>query len=477
MHTIEHVIAKSLNVDVNRLTDDLQYQSIPEWDSFAHVQLMLTLEDEFGLAMTNELMLELNSLRAIKAHVRPGLAGNGQVGPNVTPGLPDKSAVHRGLNGITFDRSTITRIDADNGRLEYRGYDVNALAEHTSFEETVALLLDGELPNPDKLASIRAELASLRSVPSSILGLLAFMSDAHPMDALRTAVSALGGEHRPARNADRETARRTGLRLIAQIPTLIAAHHALRTGRVPAPPDPALPHAHDFLRMLLGTEPSDALIRLIDQDFIVHADHSSNASTFAARVAIGAGADCHAAITAAFAVFAGPLHGGAVEEVLRQTDRIGSPDKAAGFVAKQLSNNQPVMGFGHRVYRTEDPRVRHFRQTARVMGEQTGDTNAFFIVEALVEAMLPSARLGISPNVDLYAGLVYRQMSLPDDLAVAMFAAGRMPGYIAQIMEQRSNNILIRPLLQYHGAPSRAFLPMAERSSLSVATPRVEALA
>ena len=283
------------------------------------------------------------------------------------------------------------------------------------------------------------------------------------MDALRTAVSALavGGDSAHQREPDAEMKAAVGL--IARIPTLIAAHHTLRQGRTPLAPDPSLGHAHDFLRMLLGNEPSPEAVRLIEQDLIVHADHGSNASAFATRVAVGAGADLRGAITAALATFAGPLHGGAVEEALRQIDRIGAPENAAAFVRDQQSANKSVMGFGHRVYRTEDPRVRHFRQTARAMSARNNDTRAFETAEALVEAMKPFARLGVGPNVDLYAGITYRKLGLPDDLAVAIFAAGRMPGWIAQALEQRSNNILIRPLLHYVGAASRAYVPISDR--------------
>jgi citrate synthase len=470
MPAIETIVAAALNIGPDRLTDELAYQSIPEWDSFAHVQLMLTLETKLGVIITNDLMLELNSLMAIKdyaASVREPmpLASVAASEPAHGPLESKTFNVHRGLTGVIFDHSTITEIDAEYGRLSYRGYDVNDLATHASFEETVALLLDGELPDAPRLERFNRELANLRALPSSIIDLLAVMKHAHPMAALRTAVSALSVQH-SAKTNQLNTAG-AGLRLIAQVPTLIAAHHALRSDRNPTAPDPALSHAQDFLRMLLGRDSSPELSRLIDQDLIVHADHSSNASAFAARVAIGSGADVHAAVTAGLAVFAGPLHGGAVEAVLQQIDQVGRPEHAAAFVRERLRQNQPVMGFGHRVYRGEDPRVRHFRHTAYQMSERTGNTTSFNIVEALVAAMQPCLRLGIGPNVDLYAGLVYRLMGLPDDLACAIFAAGRMPGFVAHILEQHTNNILIRPLLHYNGPSRRTLIPLQQRQTMT----------
>ena len=472
MSTIEAVVARALNVDVARLTDDVGYQSIAEWDSFAHVNLMLALGEALGAEITNEQMLELSSIRAIKAFAAEQNAGGvpslEQVAPRHTVTAAATATVHRGLSGVTFDHSAITQIDGDNGRLAYRGYDINALAERATFEETVWLLIEGELPSTPELQEFGARIGSARAVPEPVLALLSAMRHAHPMDALRTAVSALGA-HDPAVRGpgEEEAVKQAGISLIANAPTLIAAHHALRNGRIPLGPDPRLSLPHDFLRMLLGHDPAPELVRLMEQDLIVHADHSANASTFTARVATGCGVGMHAAITAALAAFAGPLHGGAVEQALAQIDSIGAPEAAAAYVRDRQSHNRPVMGFGHRVYRTEDPRVRHFRATAGALSRQYGDTQAFETVEALVEAMQPFARLGIGPNVDLYAGLIYRLLGLPDDLACAIFAAGRMPGWVAHVLEQRSENILIRPLLHYVGPQSRPFVSLADRDPKS----------
>ena len=471
MSTIEAVVARALNIDVARLADDVGYQSIAEWDSFAHVNLMLALGDELGVEITNEQMLELSSMHAIKAFAaRRKMNGAQSLEPAPRPHTATVAAsatIHRGLSGVTFDCSAITHIDGEHGRLAYRGYDINDLAEHATFEETAWLLLEGELPTANELPRFTADLGSDRSVPEPVPAILGAMRDAHPMDTLRTAVSALASLDPSTAKQGSDAAKRAGLRLIAQVPTVIAAHHALRSGRTPLAPEPRLSQPHDFLRMLLGREPAPELVRLMDQDLIVHADHSANASTFAARVATGCGVGMHAAITAALAAFAGPLHGGAVEQALAQIDSIGVPEQAAAYVRDRQARNLSVMGFGHRVYRTEDPRVRHFRATAGALSRQFGDTRAFETVEALVEAMQPFARFGIGPNVDLYAGLIYRLLGLPDDLACAIFAVGRMPGWIAHVIEQQSENILIRPLLHYVGPPSRALVSLADRAESS----------
>ncbi len=457
MTTIETIIARSLNVDVHAVTAGLSYQDIPEWDSFGHVQLMLALETEFGVQITNELTLQLTSARAIGSFIN----GRQQKCAAIEqpPAATERPAISRGLSGVYLDRTAITDIDSGNGRLAYRGYDVHDLTAHASFEEIVWLLLSGELPEPGELAQLRDELAEFRFAPAPVLAVLESLKHAHPMQALRAGVSVAGALADGGDDGSPVAQRRASLRLIAQVPVLIAAHHAFRQGRAPLPPQPELPLAHDFLRMLLGREPPEHAVRVFSQDMIVHADHGSNASAFAARVAISTGGGLHDAVTAALAVFGGPLHGGAMETVLRQLDDIGAPENAAAYVRERLSRNEPVAGFGHRVYRGEDPRVRHFRRTARELSLQTGNARTLETAEALAAAMQPMARLGIGANVDLYAGLTYRLLGLPDDLATAIFAAGRMAGWLAQALEQRASNILIRPLLHYEGPAARTYAP------------------
>ena len=224
-----------------------------------------------------------------------------------------------------------------------------------------------------------------------------------------------------------EARRRWAVRLIAQVPTLVAIHEAVRRGREPVPPSTTLAHAANFLYMLSGEVPSDRIARVLDQDLILHADHSANASAFAARVVAGTQADPYAALTAAIAAFAGPLHGGAVENVMQMIQEIGEPERAAEYVAERQARHKPVMGFGHRVYRTEDPRARHMRQAVRELSEVLGEPKWYAILEKIVQAMRPYAEKGIDVNVDFYAGVVYQLLGIPQDLSVPAFIAAGCP--------------------------------------------------
>jgi len=462
MPVIEPIIARALAIEVDRVTDDLSYQSISEWSSLGHVALMVELERHLGVTIGEDTFLELRSVPAIREFAQAGPPDERSTTAE-SPAPPAKAGssvtVHRGLENVYFDRSTITRIDGEEGALEYRGYSIHDLAEHASFEETAWLLLHGDLPDAGQLREFRDQLHADSELPDSVLALLRTMADAHPMEALRTAVSALGATHSTGRDESTEDAARAAVRLIAQIPVLIAAHHAVRTGRELPRPAQDASHATRFLHLLRGEQPSPTESRFVDTELVVHADHGSNASAFAARVAKSCGSNMHAAVTAAIATFSGPLHGGAAERVIDLVDAVGHPDNARAYVRDRFARNLPVMGFGHRVYRTEDPRVRHLRAMAAELSRQRGDSRGYDIVLAVVEAMKPYARHGIEPNVDLYAGLLYRSLGLPDDLAVPMFVAGRIAGWAAQALEQQRNNVLIRPLLDYVGPSGRRYLP------------------
>lgn len=319
--------------------------------------------------------------------------------------------------------------------------------------------MNGELPDQGALEVFRKELSARRELPAPVLDLIRSLAEAHPTDALRTCVSALGALTPGDRSRDETPAesREAGLTLLARIPMIVAAHHAVRNGREPLVPQEDLPYAEAFLTALLGQAPTPAAVRFINKGFIVHADHSSNASTVAARVAVGSRAGMNAAITAALAVFAGSVHGGAAERAVKLVDAVGSPENAPRYVAERFGSSEPVMGFGHRVYRTEDPRVRHLRETVVELSRERGDESGLAILDAVAAAMEPYGRHGLAPNVDLYAGLAYRLLGLPDDLAIVLFAIGRTAGWVAQALEQQANNVLIRPLLDYQGPASRPF--------------------
>ncbi|MFJ3511413.1 citrate/2-methylcitrate synthase [Streptomyces luteogriseus] len=457
MSSVDRLIAHTLGIPEDRVTDDLEYQSIREWDSLGHVSLMVAIEKAYGVPVDDELTLGLRTVAAIREFA----AGTRE--PRAAPrAAPDEDRVtlHRGLEGVVFDRTSITHIDGAEGVLEYRGYSIHDLAAHASFEEVAHLLIHGELPDTDALEAFAKELRAARALPQTVLAIARSLADAHPMEALRTCVSALGAlAPRRADGSDEmyEQARAAGVALLGQIPMIVAAHHAFRNGREPVIPDEETSYAEAFLTALLGERPTPAAVRFINRGMIVHADHSSNASAFVARVGTGCRAGMSASLTAAIAVFGGSVHGGAAERVMTLLDEVGSPEQAAAHVAELQGRGEPVMGFGHRVYRTEDPRVRHLRATVVELSEERGDTRGLEILDAVAAAMRPYGRHGVAPNVDLYSGLAYRLLGLPDDLAVPLFVIGRTAGWVAQVLEQQSNNVLIRPLLTYDGAHGRAY--------------------
>jgi citrate synthase len=283
------------------------------------------------------------------------------------------------------------------------------------------------------------------------------------MEVLRTSISALGAFDPEVGDNSREATLRKGVRLTAQVATLAGTHHALRQGRAPVPPDPALGHAANFLAMVLGEPPSERAARLMDKDFILHAEHGTNASSFTARVVAGTEANLHASITAAVAALSGPAHGGAAENVMKMAQEIGEPARAAEYVKRLRANREPVMGFGHRVYRAEDPRARHLREDVKALSLEMEEPKWYAILEAVVEAMRPYARLGVNVNVDFYAGVIYHLLGIPEDLFVPIFAVGRVPGWAVQVVEQFEHNILIRPLTAYNGPEPRAYVGIEER--------------
>jgi citrate synthase len=244
---------------------------------------------------------------------------------------------------------------------------------------------------------------------------------------------------------------------------IVTAHEHIRNGREPVGPNPQLGHAANFLYMLKGKEPSADAARLMDLDMVLHAEHGSNASSFAARVVAGTDADLHGAITAAVAALAGPAHGGAAENVMRMAQEIGDASRAAEYVAAKRANKEPVMGFGHRVYRAEDPRARHMRAGVEKLSREMGQPHWYGILEAVVAAMKPYARHGVNVNVDFYAGVVYFLNGIAEDLFVPIFAVGRVPGWTVQVIEQIENNILLRPLTLYNGPEPRAYVPIEKR--------------
>ena len=377
--------------------------------------------------------------------------------------MSDTVKINRGLKGIYFERSGVSHIDGQKGELSYRGYSIHDLATRSTFEEVAYLLIFGELPNADQLADFDARLRAARSLPPEIHDIIAACKQGHPMDVLRTAVSALAALEQGSQEVGEEAFVENGIRLTSQVPMIIAAHEAIRNGRAPVAADPDLSHAANWLWMLKGEKPSDDAARLADVDFILHAEHGSNASSFAARVTTATETNLHGAIVTALSTLAGPAHGGAAEDVMKMVHEIGSPENAAAYVKQKRANREAVTGFGHRVYRAEDPRARHMRDGVKKLGEEMGAPEWYEILQAVVEAMKPYARHGLNVNVDFYSGVIYQLHGIPMDLYVPIFAIGRMPGWVIQCVEQQRQNILIRPLTLYNGPEMRPYTPVEAR--------------
>jgi citrate synthase len=367
-----------------------------------------------------------------------------------------------GLRNVAVSESRISSIDGERGVLAYRGIDIHELAAASTFEETAYLLHEGRLPRRDELHAFSAELARERTLPEGVLAVVrALPRDAHPMAALRTAVSSLGAFDPDADDASRGALVRTSRRLIARMATVVAAIDRLRNGRAPVAPDLALSHAENFLYMLRGQRPSAEEARALDVALVLHADHEFNASTFAARVAASTLADVPGAITAAVATLKGPLHGGANEAVMKMLEEIRSVDRVEPFLNQALGEKRKIMGFGHAVYRTEDPRATHLRKLAKALGESKGEPQWYAMSERM-EALV-KAKKGLNPNVDFYSASTYRALGIPVDLFTPVFAVSRIAGWTAHVLEQLENNKLIRPEADYQGPRNVPYVPIEAR--------------
>jgi citrate synthase len=371
--------------------------------------------------------------------------------------------IARGLKNVVIDKTALCLIDGEAGRLAYRGYDIHDLAEQSSFEEVTYLLWHGNLPTASQLERFDEDLRAARALPKGVVEAIRLVSAAHPMDVLRTAVSALAAFDPDTGDMSEEANLRKGIRLTAQTPAIVAAHHRIRSGEQPVAPDDGLSLAANFLYALHGRKPDPEAARAIDVDLILHAEHGSNASAFAARVTASTLADLHSTVVAAIGALKGPRHGGAAEAVMKLAQEIGEPERAEAVIAGKRERGEKIMGFGHRVYRVEDPRARHMRERARELGEKMGQPKWFRILTAIQDAMAPLAERGVNVNVDFWAGAVYYLLGIPEDVFVPMFAIGRMPGWIAQVMEQWRDNTLIRPLLEYEGPENLEYVPLERR--------------
>jgi citrate synthase len=367
-----------------------------------------------------------------------------------------------GLRGVTAASSSISDVNGEKGELIYQGYSIHDLARFSTFEEVVFLLWHKRLPSAGELAELKRALAETYRLPAEILDLMRrFPHEADPIDVLRTAVSALEFYAKSARDLSREAALKTATRLTAQFPSLVASNDRLRRGLEPIEPDPQHNIATNFLYLLNGELPSDHDATVFDKCLILHADHELNASTFAARVIAGTLATIHAGVSGAIAALSGPLHGGANTAVMKTLLEIGSVDNVESFIKRALAEKRKIMGFGHAVYRTEDPRATHLRQFSKEMGERAGDTRWYEMSRRVEEVMMREK--GLYANVDFFSASAYYSMGIPLDLFTPIFAVSRISGWTGHILEQYADNKLIRPRAEYVGARNLTYVPIDKR--------------
>jgi citrate synthase len=370
----------------------------------------------------------------------------------------------KGLEGIVAAQSSICFIDGEKGVLSYRGYDINELAPNSTFEETIYLLWFGRLPTSAELNAFRADLARHREIPAIALQVLKQVaSDMGPMDALRTTVSALCAGRKDADDASVAVDRQKAVECTAQLATIVAYYHRLRSGKPCVHPDIKLSHAANFLYMLTGERPTPAAEKAFDVALILHADHDLNASTFAARVTAATLTAYHSAVTSAVGTLKGPLHGGAnieVMKVLLDIERSGTSPEA--WVKEQIAQKRKVPGFGHRVYKTLDPRAIHLERLSKALGEQAGNTRWHEMSLRIQKAM--KQEKGIDANVDFFSASMYYVMGIPLDLYTPIFAVARVAGWSAHVLEQHGDNRLIRPVSEFTGTLGKKWVPFDRRT-------------
>ncbi len=369
-----------------------------------------------------------------------------------------------GLEGVPIAESAISRVDGQRSLLEYRGLSIETLAEHSTFEETCYMLLYGKLPTRGELADFTAEGTRHRRLKYRIIDLLKCLPEhGHPMEALQAAVAAIGMFYPDRYNPNAAQKRLSCLRLIEKVPVVVASFHRLRNGDDNLIPRRDLNIAGNFLYMLTGNEPDPQATRILDICMILHAEHTMNASTFAGRVVASTLAHPYCVVSSALGALSGPLHGGANEQVLQMLERIGSPENARAALARMVETKEKIMGFGHRIYKTVDPRAKILKAYAEDLCRRSG--NKLYDIAAKVEEVASEvlSDRGICPNVDFYSGLVYAELGIPRDCFTSVFAMARVVGWLAHWLEQLENNRIFRPTQRYVGKVGDTYVPIADR--------------
>jgi citrate synthase len=367
-----------------------------------------------------------------------------------------------GLEGIVAGESEICFIDGEAGILSYRGYNIHTLADNATFEEVIFLVWIGRLPKAAELEKLKSELAANAPIPQPVIDFLRSVGKSEAMDVLRTAVSMLSLYDPQARDISPEANANKAVKLMAQTATIVSTFDRLRNGRPLLDRDPSLSFAANFLYTLTGNRPDDVMERAFDVALTLHADHELNASTFAARVTAATLSDIYSCVTSAIGALKGPLHGGANQDVIRMLLQAGTPDNAVAYAKETLAGKRKIPGFGHRVYRTEDPRATHLRALSEELGKRTGHIELYMMSRRVEETVDLEKKL--NANVDFYSASTYYSLGIPVDLFTPVFAISRMAGWTAHVLEQYRNNRLIRPRAEYKGNPDgMKWIPMAER--------------
>jgi len=374
----------------------------------------------------------------------------------------ESPAAAAGLRGVVAAQSAIGDVNGEQGILIYQGYDIHDLAEHSTFEEVVFLLWNGRLPSKVELEQLSSDIRANYDVPSEVIEMMkAFPKDADPMDVLRTSISALDFYDKDGHGTDRENAMKAAIKLTGQIGTIAAAWDRIRNGNEPVTPDMSRSIADNFLYMLRGEAADADEVRMFDVALILHADHELNASTFTTRVVSGTLADMYGAVTAGIAALAGPLHGGANTAVMKMLIEIDDLDKVDAFIDAALESKRKIMGIGHAVYKTEDPRATWLRKYSQKMAEKKGESKWFAMSQRIEQLM--HEKKGMFPNVDFYSASTYYLMGIALDMFTPIFAVSRISGWTGHILEQYANNKLIRPRAEYIGARDLKYVPVNER--------------
>ena len=367
-----------------------------------------------------------------------------------------------GLEGVIAGESEICYIDGYQGILSYRGYNIHTLADNAIFEEVIFLLWNGTLPKAGELEQLKRDLAAARPIPAAVTEFLRSAGKSNAMDVLRTAVSMLSLHDPEAQDMSTDANHRKAVRLMAQTPTIVTTFDRLRKDEPLIEGDPNLGFAANFLYTLTGRKPDEVMERAFDVAMILHADHELNASSFAARVTAATLSDIYSSVTAGIGALKGPLHGGANQDVIQWLLKLGDEDAAVDAVKNTLARKVKIPGFGHRVYRTEDPRATHLRVLSEELGKRTGHEKLYRLSKRMEETI--KSIKGLLPNVDFYSASAYYSLGIPVDLYTPIFAVSRMSGWTAHVLEQYRNNRLIRPRAEYRGNPDgQTWIPLGER--------------